>query len=217
MVLVGMASIASAGVLNEDVSYWWNNNGTVQTSVDPDSAWLNQQTIAGTLLVKVQETVYDQASTQVLLARNDPAASFPGGYLYAYSLTNLGVGDASNPVDNGITQFSVNWQVAPEFVTISRQTLQGWTVTSTPAWTWVDENPTGLLPGDTAGGLWAISKISVDGVATASVFYDASGGQTISGQTTGPVPGLQSTPEPSGLLALVSGFVGLLTGVLRKR
>ncbi len=154
-----LANISYAGILNEDVAYWYwadDEKTIVETIFNPSSAQLKQ--IRSKLLIKVQQTVYDPETTAQILNQAN-------GYLYAYSVTNLGW----MPDANGLIIFGVEWgDAVPTLVTVSNQTPSGWLPTTFsvsqgdpfngPAWQWMGApNVPGLTIGQTVGGFWAVS------------------------------------------------------------
>ncbi len=213
VLLTGVASFA--GVISEDVTYWFKVGDSVDTMMNPSTEWLQQNT--ANLLVKIQQTVYDQATTMAMLNRNNPdeGTNHPG-FLYAYSVTNLNVGDLTDLADRGITSFRVEWPT-PYYATVSRQTPFGWevdtSVSSGPSWKWTPVDP-GLLPGDTVGGFWAVSNVGEDGVCNSAVVHLAGlGARDIYGRTTGPCP------EPGAYMSLLAGMggFGLMVRMRRKK
>lgn len=203
-VLMAAVSVSFAGVLYEDVAYWYTDNGAIKTIFNPTSDVLNPLVSAGRVMVKVQETVYDPVFTQAMLVRNGDGAKT--GYLYAYSITNINCGNPADLSDLGLTAFKPEWNIAPIYVTLSKQTPIGWEVdtsTASPSWKWAKTDP-GLLPGETVGGFWAVSSVGVDGQIDGHVIHVGGlGNETFNGRTTGPVP------DPPSILALMTGFIGL--------
>ena len=121
VVLVLLATSQSfAGMLHEDCTYWFNSGNGIATMTNPTTDWLTQN--AASLLVKVQESVYDQATSAAMFSR-EGLGSHPG-YLYAYSVTNLNLGDLNDPNMMGITSFHVSWGTA-SYATVSHQTPGG--------------------------------------------------------------------------------------------
>ena len=210
VVLLTMASASYASVIHEDIAYWYQDGSSILTLFNPSTDWLNQNT--GRLLVKVQQTVYDEAQSRTILYRN--GNGLVNGFLYAYSVTNLNVGDAMDLADMGITKFAIDWAVAPTFVTTSKQTLPGWVVDSPaqPSWKWTSTVDPGILPGDTVGGLWAVSNIGVDGVTNAHATHVGPlDPHYLTGKTTGP----QLVPDAPSFASLAAGLIGF--GAWRRR
>lgn len=213
--LLILASISNAAILSEDVAYWYVNGSNLDTKFNPTSDWLDQMTAAGALRVKVQQTVFDAVQTQSMLQRNGDGVHT--GYLYAYTVSSLNVGNADDPADWGITRFSADWAPAPLYVTTSRQTLPDWVVdtsTTKPAWKWTSATNPGIMPGESVGGFWAVSNISVDGRVSANVVHIGPFGPgTLTGETTGPV-----IPDAPTFVSLAAGLMGLgLTRRLRRK
>ena len=215
VILILLATTASyAGTISEDVTYWFKTTNGTDSIMNPSTDWLRLND--ANLLVKVQQTVSDQATTLASLNRLSPdeGTNHPG-YLYAYSVTNLGVGDPANLADMGITSFHVDWRTS-YYATVSHQTPSGWVVDSSvpggPTWKWTPVDP-GLLPNETAGGFWAVSNVGVDGECTSKIIHLAGLGSTdIYGRTTGPCP------EPGSIVSLFAGIAGLgLTVKLRRK
>lgn len=221
LTLILLATSASyAGTISEDVYYWFRTvDGGSDSQRNPTDEWLKLN--VSNLLVKVQQTVYDQESTLAILNRNNAGEGTQNsGFLYAYALTNLNVGDPADFADMGITSFHVDW-ATPYYATVSsRQTPVGWVVDTTsnaassgPTWKWTPVDP-GLLPGETVGGFWAVSNVGVDGECNAGIIHGGPFGPSgWSGKTTGPM-----APEPGAFVSLFAGLAGLgLTVRLRKR
>lgn len=207
-ILILAASVSFAGVIHEDVAYWWLDNQNLKTIFDPSTAWLNEH--LDSIQIKVQQTVYDLSYSRTLLARNGDANVT--GFLYAYSVTNLNCGDASDLTDMGLTSFKANWSIAPTYVTVSKQTPAGWAVdalASVPTWKWTSSVDPGILPGETVGGFWAVSNVNNDGVISATTVHVGGLGTDLDGETTGPVP------DASSLSVLLTGLAGL--GMLKIR
>lgn len=208
-------SAMHAGTISEDVTYWFKTANGTSTIMNPSSDWLKLNTAS--LLVKVQQTVYDQIQSQAMLNGNSPneGANHPG-YLYAYSVTNLNVGDWTSLTDRGITNFHVDWGTSYYATVYHAQTPNGWvvdtSVTGGPSWKWTPVDR-GLMPGGTVGGFWAVSNVGVDGECTASIIQAGPNGQIgWNGKTTGPCP------EPGAIVSLLAGFGGLGVMVrLRRR
>lgn len=207
------ASVSHAAILSEDIAYWYINGTNLDTSFNPSAEWLSQ--MKDTLVVKVQQTVYDQAQTLSLLNRNHSGdgTSHPG-FLYAYTVSNLNLGDSNDMADMGITNFAAAWTPTPLFVTTSAQTPILWQVDTSsstkPAWKWTSATIPGILPGESVGGFWAVSNISVDGHINANaVHVGPLGRETLTGKTTGPLP------DAPSILSLATGLLGL--GLTRKR
>ena len=195
--LLMAVSVSHAAVLSEDVTYWYVNDIRV---------------------VKVQQTVYDQAETLAILQGNGNTNA-PAGFLYAYSVSNLNVGNPANAADLGITEFAVNWATAPTYVTTSSQTLPQWQWDTAsgaqPAWKWTGAPIRGITPGETVGGFWAVSNIGVDGTVNASVGHtiDPFSHETLTGKTTGPF-----VPDPPTFMTLAAGLLGMgLTRRFRRK
>jgi len=204
-------SPARALTLHEDVAYWYTDGEQILTIFDPSTDWLAENIPTGRVLVKVQQTVYDPISTLSILKRNGDGENHPG-FLYAYSVTNLNVGDPDDLSDMGITEFVVSWDPAPAYVTVARHAPLGWLVDTPapqPAWKWTSATAPGILPGHTVGGFWAVGHTGFDREVDAQVLHI--GGiqsHTVTGKTTGPIP------ETPTILALATGLAGL--GVLRR-
>lgn len=219
--LLSAVAGAQAGAISEDVAYWfWQENQTVGTIFNPDSAWLSAN--LSRVILKVQQTVYDIESTALILAANgdEPPA---GGYLYAYSVTNIGWFESF--ASGGLTAFAVDWGFQPLMVTVDRkqQPTGAWTPSymflnysppdvSGPGWTAnIAGGGSGILPGSTVGGFWAVAPTGQDRVvmaAGATGDFLTQEGWRLVGHTTGPVP------EPVGLLTLSMGAAAL---ALRKK
>ncbi len=202
---------ARAVTLHEDVAYWYEDGGQVLTIFNPSTDWLDEYIPTGRVLVKVQQTVYDPVSAFSILKRNGDGTDY-AGCLFSYTVTNLNVGDPNDATDMGITNFVVDWDITPEYVTIARHAPIGWVVDvqspSQPAWKWTGAAP-GLLPGNTVGGFWAVANVGTDCCVDASAVHTCGvNAGTIVGQTTGP------TPEAPTALALAAGIIGL--GVVRR-
>lgn len=217
-----MVGVSSAAVISEDVAFWYQiGSGPVLTQFNPSTDWLGEN--ANSLLVKVQQTVYDQTSTALILTANgDDPNTFQGGFLYAYSVTNI---DWRQAVEsNGIQAFGVNWGPSvPLLVTTDQRQLSPYWLPEYdppgseapmvgPAWLWRPSQPiSGLLPGETVGGFWAVAQTGEDGIldgvmATGEIDVEPI---LLWGKTTGPVP------EPSGIIALACGLGGI--GVIWRR
>jgi hypothetical protein len=214
--LAATACASNAGILSEDAAYWYINGSQLDTVFNPTTDWLSQMTAAGPLRVRVQQTVYDAAQTLSMLQRNDDGDTNPG-YLYAYTASNLNVGNSADPADWGITNFNANWTPTPLYVTTSRQTPTDWAVdtsTTKPAWQWTSAAEPGIMPGESVGGFWAVSNISVDGRLNANVVHVGPlGRETLTGKTAGPL-----VPDPPTFLSLAAGLMGLgLTRRLRRK
>lgn len=215
IVIVLSTSVLQASILSEEEAYWYIGTTGIETKFNPDGDWLSAMAAAGTLRVRVQQTVYDQAQSAAMLLRNGDGNRT--GYLYVYSISNLRVGDPLDAEDWGITQFSANWAVAPDYITTSRQTLPDWKVDTSgnpPAWKWISTEWPGLLPGETVGGLWALSSIARTTDANAEAVYAGSGDpETLTGIVRGPY-----VPNAPTVLSLVTGIMGLgLTRRLRRK
>jgi hypothetical protein len=172
LVLTLLASVltaAQADVIARDVAYWyWREPDILDTWFNPDSQWLREH--RSKLVIKVQQTVYDERQTAAILGANAPKPSLraralrsslkadvsestqlpeiPKGFLFSYAVTNL---NWRQPM--GMTAFAVDWGSVPVLLcTTSRtQTPLSWTakVASTaagdpvngPAWLWRPANP----------------------------------------------------------------------------
>lgn len=206
----------AAGVLSDHICYWVRmGDGSVETVINPDTAdwtWLRQNW--SSVLLRVQQTVYDSESTSVLLAKSDYTAP-EDSCLFSYSVSNIGWFDS---IDNGgMKSFAVEWDFMPVMVLTSAwQTPAGWTASSSetgPVWTWTppvgEQDAPGLLPGSSVGGFWALASTGetcvVDCCASTS---EGNGEIVILGKTIAPVP------EPAGVFALAVGLVGL---IMRRR
>jgi hypothetical protein len=213
--IVLSTSVLQASILSEEEAYWYVGESGLETKFNPDGNWLSEMAAAGALRVRVQQTIYDQAQSAAMLLRNGDGEHT--GYLYVYSISNLRVG---NPLDNedwGITQFSANWAVAPDYITTSRQTLPDWIVDTSgnpPSWKWISTEWPGLLPGETVGGLWALSSIAKTTDAGAEAVYAGSTDpEVLTGIVRGPY-----VPNAPTVLSLITGFMGLgLTRRLRRK
>ena len=210
--LILCATALAADILSEEEAYWYVGEYGIETMFNPDGDWLAQMAAAGTLRLRVQQTVYDLAQSAAMLQRNGDGLHT--GYLYVYSVSNLRVGDSLDLEDWGITQFSANLSIAPDLITTSRQTLTDWIVDydsgNPPAWKWVSTDWPGLLPGETVGGLWALSSIGVTTSANAGVVYaGVDDPQTLTGIVRGPY-----VPNAPAILSLLTGLTGL--GVIRR-
>lgn len=204
--LLAASTPTLAGMLHEDVAYWYLDGGRLLTIFNPSTDWLEENISTGRVLVKVQQTVYDPVSALSILARNGDGTDHVG-CLYSYTVTNLNVGDLDDPADVGITAFIVDWSVAPVYVTIARHAPVGWVVDtespSQPAWKWTGTMP-GLLPGNTVGGFWAVATIGTDRVVDATAAHSIGrDSEMLRGKTTGPIP------EAPAILALATGIVGI--------
>lgn len=214
VVLLTAVSVSYAGVLHEDVAYWYTNGSQTLTEFNPNTDWLNLN--VDRLLVKVQQTVYDQASTKTILFRNGNGQV--NGYLYAYSVTNLNVGDASDLEDIGITKFAVGWTTAPILVTTAKQIVPGWVVDTAPqpSWKWTNAVDPGILAGDTVGGFWAVSNTGEDGYIDAHATHVGPlGPHDITGRTTGPKDPI--VPDAPTFLSLAAGLIGMGLTKLRRK
>lgn len=151
--LIGALTAAQARVIARDVAYWyWKEPGVLDTWFNPDSQWMKLHRRA--LVIKVQQTVYDEQQTEAILRANLPkptvqartlrAKSFkakplktnslastqlpviPKGFLFSYAVTNLNWRQAM-----GMTGFAVDWGTVPVLLcTTSRtQTPLSWTAT----------------------------------------------------------------------------------------
>ncbi|GEM_PF-1263089 len=206
-------------VISEDVAYWYRLNGGTGTIFNPSSSWLAAN--ASALQIKVQQTVYDQEYTETLLAANGLPA-VPGGYLYAYTMTNIGWTE-SVPF-GGAYGVAIDWGLEPLLVAVDvSAAAAGWA--GTPPYSkaegglvdgpvWIQQ-PGGqnLTPGSSVGGLWAVSQYGQDTYITAGVAagYDDPDCVMIWGGTTGPI-----VPEPSSLAALASGLLAAAPLVRRR-
>ncbi len=193
-----------ANVISEDVTYWYKTdpNNMLQWIVNPTTEQL--EPLLPYLLIKVQQTVYDQTqSAEILGAQNIQCPR--GGYLYAYSVTNLNYAP-------GINRFAVSWGVAPLLVTTSRATPGYWLVDNNslvPEWYSIPCNIPGIYKGETVGGFWAVANTGVDERVLAIVGSACISGnvECLYGETSGP-----TVPEPTSILALIAG-----TSILRMR
>lgn len=217
-----------SGILSEDVSYWWYNTATglVETTftTDPEFslAWLDER--RDVLRIKVQQTVYDRDTTSQILEENGDEVPENGGYLYAYSVTNLGWIEGIGT--GGVKSFGVNWgTVQPLLVTIDHiQTNSYWTPTQYqgnphgPMWLWQPSTQSlpGIRIGSTVGGFWAVAPTGNDMIVDAAVGNSTDPQNIIYtiGKTTGPDP---TTPEPSSVLVLGAGVAGLVVHMRRRR
>ena len=205
---------ACAGMLHEDVAYWYRDGDRLLTVFNPSTDWLGENIPIGRVLVKVQQTVYDPVSAISILARNGDGTDHVG-CLYSYTVTNLNVGNLDDPADMGITAFAVDWSVAPLYVTVARHAPIGWVVDtespSQPAWKWTGTTP-GLLPGSTVGGFWAVTSIGAERVVDATAVHVVEcNSEALRGRTTGPVP------EAPAILALATGIIGIGVGASTRR
>jgi len=216
MLFACAAVSAHAGAISEDVAYWyWLDDQSIGTVFNPDSSWLSAN--LSRVALKVQQTVYDVESTALILAANgdNPPAE---GYLYAYSVTNIGWFESFG--SGGLTGFAVDWGFVPLLVTVDhkQQPAGAWT----PGHVFLNYSPpdvngpgwlaniagggSGILPGSTVGGLWAVAPTGEDRVvdaAGATGDYLTQDAWQLVGQTTGPVP------EPIGLATLGLGTAAL--------
>ena len=207
---------AYAGVLSEDVAYWYLELGAPSTVFNPGTEWLDEWIPTGDVLLKVQQTVYDEEYCNGLLDRNWPGEGDVDyeGYLYAYSVTNINWGDPAT--SNGVVRFMVDWMVTPQLVTTSRvQTPDGWAVDGSiddPTWIWTDANEPGLLPGQTVGGFWAVGPVGPDTIVDGwAELENPPSPEMIWGKTTGPVA------EPMSLAVLLGGTAALGLRRIRLR
>ena len=203
--LVGALACANAGAISEDVAYWyWLEDQSIGTIFNPDSGWLSAN--LSRVVLKVQQTVYDIESTALILTANgdQPPAE---GFLYAYSVTNIGWFDSF--AGGGLTAFAMlvtvdhkqqpagAWTPGHVFLNYSPPDVNG------PGWLAnVAGGGSGILPGSTVGGFWAVAPTGEDrvvGAAGATGDYLTQEAWQLIGQTTGPVP------EPVGLLTLAMG------------
>jgi hypothetical protein len=174
-------------VISEDVTYW---------------------TVGNDLLAKVQQTVYDQSWTEVLKSLQIIPQDTTG-FLYSYTVTNLGVWDKINLC--GIKTFEINWGFKPKVVNYASDIPWTFTATDTgPKWTWTGGSY-GLIPGRTAEGLWVFADTGKDEWKQASVIGGANGSIVVTGETTGPV-----VPEPGTMASLLAGVAGLFAFRCRK-
>lgn len=208
----------TSGVLSEDVSFWLTD-GAVW--FNPPTSKLNEN--AGKLVIKVQQTVYNNEWTRQITGLDTT------GFLYSYLITNI----AYMPVEgNGLKMFEVTWPVTPLDVMVSRQSIKavkdtsgnyissGWVATingTNPRIYWQDVDggdDRGLMPAESVG-LWAISSISKDGEVradAAGTSFPESQYPFFTGRTTGP-----DVPEPGSLLALGSALVGAAGLIIRRK
>jgi hypothetical protein len=212
VVLLAAASVSYAGLIHEDISYWYKDGNAVLTQFNPSTDWISAH--IPNLLAKVQETVFDADGAMAMLSGNGDGTAHPG-CLYAYSITNLGVGSWIDP-DKGLTGFALDWNPAcVKYVTVDKATLPMWTVDdpSKPSWKWTGSGSYCLRPGETIGGFWAVSNVSVDGEVSASATHTGiNAPETFSGRTTGPVP------DAPTFLSLFAGLASLgLTRIRRRK
>lgn len=215
-VFVVFTSALHAGIISVETAYWYLGEQGLATKINPDSDWLVQMAAEGTLRVRVHQTVYDPAESSAMLLRNGDGQRT--GYLYVYAVSNLNTGDSTDLSDWGITNFSANWSVAPIYVTTSRQTMPDWIVdqsANAPAWKWQNTQFPGILPGETVGGLWALTNVATTAETDASATHRVvSDEETLTGTVRGPY----IVPDAPSVLALASGFIGLgLTRRFRRR
>ena len=212
-VFVVFTSALHAGIISEETAYWYLGEQGLATKFNPDADWLVQKAAEGALRIRVHQTVYDLAESSAMLLRNGDGPSWTG-YLYVYAVSNLNTGDIADLSDWGITNFSANWSVAPIYVTTSRQTLPDWIVdqsANAPAWKWQNMQLPGILPGETVGGLWALTNVATSADTDASAVHKV---VTDEETLTGTVRGPYIVPDAPSVLALTSGFIGL--GVTRR-
>lgn len=203
------ASVSQAGLLHQNIAYWYRQDGELRTEFNPTKEWLDNIIPTGQAIMSVQQIIYDEVSTSSILRRNGNGTSHMG-FLYAYSITNLNAGEIDGVDDTGIKTFAANWACSPVFVTVSRQNVANWvvdtTVPSTPAWKWIGSGDSGISPGETVGGFWAISNVSTTCESGASaVCVSKTGQEILVGRTLGPV----SAPDPASFATLATGLVGL--------
>ncbi|MBI2844252.1 MAG: PEP-CTERM sorting domain-containing protein [Armatimonadetes bacterium] len=181
-----------AAVTSEDVTYWLAG-GAVWWNPSAESLEQN----ADKLILKVQQTVYDNEWTRQITGLTDTT-----GYLYSYTITNLGY---LGPEGQGVKLFEVEWPVNPLYVGVSPQTISGWTgssVEGNPVLKWDSTGP-GLERASSVT-LWAISPIAEDSYVTARAAGVPDPGTSypfLYGQTSGPI-----IPEPSALAGLFMAF-----------
>lgn len=217
VIVLAAMPVQAAGVLSDYICYWVRTgDGSIDTIVNPDTAdwtWLRQNW--SSVILRVQQTVYDPESTATLLATSDLTAP-EGSFLFSYSVSSIGWFDSIST--GGLKSFAVDWGFMPVMTAKSKwHTPANWTASSSesgPVWTWVppveDPDAPGLLPGSSVGGFWALANTGDTCVTDCSVTSgEEPGGELVLfGKSIAPVP------EPAGVLALVVGFVGL---VFKKR
>ncbi len=210
--LLLMCTAVNAAIVSEDIAYWyWINPGSeVGYIFNPTQQQL--ESILPDLVLKVQQTVYDPVQSAQILARDGHPVQ-DGGYLYAYSVTNLNWTE-------GLTGFRVNWQVQPLYVaTSNRVTPSWWSVNnnaSYPEWLCSPTDVAGIAPGESVGGFWAVAATGADGECDASAASITIGdGPQLwltGGKTTGPL-----LPDPAPIVTLAAGLAGMGLTRLRRR
>jgi hypothetical protein len=212
---------AQATVLSLDFAYWyWGDAGEIATIFNPTSGWL--QTHLGSIVIKIQQTVYSKDVTAAVLKLNGENPPVPEGFLFSYTVTNINWMSAS---PGGVKAFGVDWgPVTPLLVTTSQsQTPPQWVGEamafapgfSGPVWYVDPSESTGIKIGSTVGGFWAVSPTDNDGRVPAAAMAGAINTDNLlllQGETTGPW-----VPEPSSVLALVFGAGALGITLVRRR
>lgn len=222
LLLTGVCA-AQATVLRVDFAYWyWDDSGQIATEFNPTSSWV--QDYLSRIVIKVQQTVYSEDVTAIVLADNGEAPPVPQGFLFSYTVTNINWFDAKT--GGGVKAFGVNWgSISPLLVTTSQsQTPLQWQGVSGstlipgfngPVWYVDPSDATGIKIGSTVGGFWAVSPTGNDGTVPAAVISGLIGSDNsliLVGQTTGP-----TVPEPASLIALGFGAGALMINIVRRR
>ena len=211
MLLFGALSVSYAGMLSYDIAYWyWSDpeHISVATMFNEKPADLNS------IVLVVHQVVYDAESSRAKLIQNkEDISAFDTTplYLYSYSVFNISWLEDTGA---GLMEFAVNWNSPCEIVTkADNMMMQDWNASENGGslkWTWTGDN-TGLCAGGGASGFWAVNRSSECGPTSASA--KSSDNVTINGE----VIALNAVPEPSGLVALLVGIIGLSQHKLLRR